>query len=402
LSATYFSDGRTLNGTIWLSDPINDERHNDYLDSNLNFSMEVFTEDSEGNPVNDYNITIYPQSDGTWIKEVREYEPDVSASVPKLESLPMLTTRILESAYNYTGFYKNSQRYIDMSVNLETIGLPDEYFVGFHVNAINKNGTYLADTVLFDHAPPTKKLTIYSWPDLITVRAGEEITRKIPINTTDLNVESKNNLTDMNKDDNIMLNFDPQLVELPKTGIRYTTLTVKAGEDAYKGNPTLTNQTVNVSSVSSEGISTNLTQTFDLEILPPFTVVEKISNSLRNNPFSYLIPIGITSLFAIWLSRRIQNKNYDPERIRVRDIITVDASVIAGVLIFLTVGSAEVFSGRAIQQVGILTASIVFPFAIASIITLIKGNVEAYGIKFMISGFVYLMVSVILIAFIQK
>jgi hypothetical protein len=43
---------------------------------------------------------------------------------------------------------------------------------------------------------------------------------------------------------------------------------------------------------------------------------------------------------------------YDPELIRVRDILTVDASVIAGVLIFITVGASEVFSGKAIQQVG--------------------------------------------------
>ena len=86
--------------------------------------------------------------------------------------------------------------------------------------------------------------------------------------------------------------------------------------------------------------------------------------------------------------------------IRVKDILTVDASVIAGVLIFLTVGAAFA-SGEAIQQVGILTASIVFPFAIAAIRTLIKGTVEEYGVKFMIAGFVYLMTSVILIALIQ-
>ena len=45
--------------------------------------------------------------------------------------------------------------------------------------------------------------------------------------------------------------------------------------------------------------------------------------------------------------------------------------------------------------------SIVFPFAIAAILTLIKGKVEQYGVKFMIIGFIYLMASIVLIAFIQ-
>jgi hypothetical protein len=83
-------------------------------------------------------------------------------------------------------------------------------------------------------------------------------------------------------------------------------------------------------------------------------------------------------------------------------ILAVDASVIAGFLIFLTIGASDFFEGKIIQQVEILTASIVFPFAIAAIRTLMKGNVEEYGIKFMIAGFIYLMTSVILIAFIQK
>jgi hypothetical protein len=176
---------------------------------------------------------------------------------------------------------------------------------------------------------------------------------------------------------------------------------IKADKDTYKSNPTLINQTVIDNSINVDGITLSYNETFSIEILPPFNDAENIGIALRNNNLTYVIPLGITSVFAIWLYKRLPKKTYDPEQMKVQDLLTVDASVIAGVLIFLTVGASGVFTGRFIQQVGILTASIVFPFAIAAIATLIKGRVEEYGIKFMIIGFIYLMASVILIAFIQ-
>ena len=111
----------------------------------------------------------------------------------------------------------------------------------------------------------------------------------------------------------------------------------------------------------------------------------------------------MTAVFLIWLARRVRIDQSHLDAIRVKDILTVDASVIAGVLIFLTVGSTFGANSKLVsfQQVGVLTATIVIPFAIAAIRTLIKGTVEEYGIKFMVAGFVYLMTSVILISVVQ-
>lgn len=74
LSANYFSDGKTLNATIWLSDMINSSRHDDYFRGNLAYTMRIYSEDMYENT---HNITIYPNEDGTWTKVVREYEPDL-------------------------------------------------------------------------------------------------------------------------------------------------------------------------------------------------------------------------------------------------------------------------------------------------------------------------------------
>lgn len=229
------------------------------------------------------------------------------------------------------------------------------------------------------------------------------------INTTETNAVVGYNFTDANKKDNISVNFEPSSVTLPSTGTTKIKLIVEAEEDTYTSNPTITSQTVNITSFEETGTQRDSwNETFDIEILAPVPTLSPLENfsiTLTNNNATYLIPLIVTTGFVIWLSRRIDKNMYLTQWIRVKDILTVDASVIAGVLIFLTVGSSEVFSGRServIQQVGILTASIVFPFAIAAVYTLIKGKIEQTGIKFMVSGFVYLMASVIIIAFIQK
>ncbi len=51
--------------------------------------------------------------------------------------------------------------------------------------------------------------------------------------------------------------------------------------------------------------------------------------------------------------------------------------------------------------IGLLTASIVYPFAISAIRVVIKGSAEP-GLKFMIIGFIYLMIAIVIIAFLNQ
>lgn len=133
-----------------------------------------------------------------------------------------------------------------------------------------------------------------------------------------------------------------------------------------------------------------------IDILPPLSIGEIL---VKTN-LSYVIPIGVTAVIVLWTSKKIDKaKNF--QSLSVENLLSVHASVIAGVLIFLTIGSAGVFSG-VIQKVGVLTATIVFPFAIAAIRTLIAGKVEAYGVKVTVTGFIYLMTSVIVIGFVNS
>jgi hypothetical protein len=84
---------------------------------------------------------------------------------------------------------------------------------------------------------------------------------------------------------------------------------------------------------------------------------------------------------------------------KTEGLLVVNSGLIAGVLVFLTIGSSDAFfNSEGFQRIAILTSTIVIPFSISAIVILVK-NALAIGIKFMTIGFVYLMVSVLIIGF---
>lgn len=396
LAITYLSDGRKLNGTLWLYDEIYQNKHSDYIENNLTYKMNIRLETDIKQIT--YSIIISPSINKTWTKTVIEYEPNVVPFSPK--PLPEYSSRIIETIYNYTDFLVDGNRYVNLSFDLAKIGYPEEYWINFESSVQNKNGIDVKDRTFSYRIPPAKNIVNYDWEKPIQIRAGTEASIKLYINSTDLQIGEIQKLNDSTPSDGIQISFTPNPVTVPQTGVNYTNMLIKVDKNFYNATITRANQIINISGMTLETITFSNTFPIEMEILPPYSLTELIGLWLRNNTITYVIPLGVTSIFIFWLSRKI-NQNIKHESIRVQDLLAVDASVIAGVLIFLTVGSSEIFSGNAIQQIGILTASIVFPFAIAAILTLSKGQVELYGVKFMIAGFIYLMVSVILIAFIQ-
>ncbi len=389
LSTSYVSDGRTLNGTLWLSNPLHEKNHTDYVDSNLTFSMMIYTPEDLTFEFSypTYFIYIKPERDGTWTKETWEeepYHPDISEYAKRM---------LVPPTQNHSDFFQDGNRYVDLSVDLQAMGFPDEYGVSFSTSA-NKSGTFLEDSDLVGQVPLAELVSNFGWPtNPIELRRGEERSIIIPVNYSEFPLDEEISLTDANKNDSITVNFNPQPLYMSEKNGKENKTNMQIKADAQ--NPGTYDIYVTVNSMSKEGVPGEpFNETFKVEILPPLTNENKISIFLQDHPdFPYLIAVGITSIFAIWLFLRVDIKSHKPEWIRVKDILTIDASVIAGVLVFLSVGASEVFSGKVVQQTGILTASIVFPFAIAAMRTLIKGYIEEYGIKFMLIGFVYLMLA---------
>ena len=76
------------------------------------------------------------------------------------------------------------------------------------------------------------------------------------------------------------------------------------------------------------------------------------------------------------------------------DILHIDVAIIAGVLIFLSL------EGIKQTDITIITANIVFPFAMSAIVVLAKHT--KFGTRFMIAGFINLIVSIILLTLISR
>jgi hypothetical protein len=135
--------------------------------------------------------------------------------------------------------------------------------------------------------------------------------------------------------------------------------------------------------------------------LPPLDWPEQIVAGLRSiGVYITLIPVGVTLIAGYILSRRVDIKNSVLLKdLKGSDIVQINATVIAGVLIFLTIWNLFIQHEIRGYSLMLLTATIIYPFAISSIRTISKGSLEL-GVKMMIAGFIYLMVAVVLLPFI--
>lgn len=420
LSATSISDGRFLNGTLWLSTPIYKQRHLDYVSSNLSFNMYISFVSS---PNYVYGIRIVPERDGTWTKVIWENEPYHSLSENN-----MYTNKTLQTIHNYTGFFENGNRYIDLDLDLGTLGFPDSYFIEYNTSA-NNNGTSLNDLLIMRTTVPTlTNLVKFYWPNFlnpIELRAGEEKSIDVLVKSTDLYTDIFNIISDADETDSFIIDFDPSRIYIPHNGLTQTKLIIKAPNNISSGHYILP---VQRQSLTSGGVldSPN-NETINVEILPPYSTLEEASNLLKvNSSLSAFMPLIITSFIGLAFFRFLNKNSSSLISLTSGELIAIDVSVIVGVLIFLTIGGVELNpsdleiahdttlgtsqeyskdndqdSNRINLTVGLLTASIVYPFAISTIRVLVKGSAE-YGIKFMVLGFAYLMVSLVILAFLHQ
>src|SRR5919106_2482566 len=119
LSGTYLSNGNQLNATLWLSDPINEDLHRAYFDSDLNYVMDIYSMDPDDRTAVEilYSVVVYPEEVGSWTKIIMEYEP--GAGFPqkgvKVDDIDA-AFRILKVYPNTTGFFENNNWYVTINL----------------------------------------------------------------------------------------------------------------------------------------------------------------------------------------------------------------------------------------------------------------------------------------------
>jgi hypothetical protein len=277
----------------------------------------------------------------------------------------------------------------------------------------NKGKAFLIDTTNWDSLPPGELGITVDPPADIKVAAGEgkKVEKLVSINSKSLNVEEIMLLSDGNKNDGIDLSFNPSLIHLPLNGTKYTEMIIKGTSKELEPRTyddisiNITRGLINPSNLLDLIEPISYADTVTIQILPPIPPIDKLNNFFLDNYgvsiyiVLFSIPLGITTIFAFILSKRF-NPQIILDKIGIQDLLTIDGSVIVGVLILLTLNTGEANIRGESALIAILTTTIIFPFTLSALITLIKGSVEL-GIKLAIPGFIYLMVSIIIVAYIQ-
>jgi len=393
VSSTYVSDGRYLNGTIWLLDPIYKKDHALYLKNNLTFTVIVYTNEEIApthSLIPTYRLVITPQQDGTWKKLLNELEPDVLSE-------RVASRKIIDVTNNYTGFFEDGNRYVEFSINLEKISYPKVYWIEFMSSTTDPTSRIkFEDNTFVYRAPPLESKLSYDWEKPLKIRPGSEQTYKLLINSTDQPIKQTLLFSDSNSSDKVHVSFNPDNVAIEPTGKNFTNMKISVDEGAQDDTQSKIDKIISVSVKTEENTEWRNRDSLvlSIELLPPLS----IGDFLIETQLIYVIPIAVTTLIVLWISKKIDKvKKYGS--LNADDLLNADATIIAGVLIFLTIGSVE-FS-QIINKIGILTASIVLPFAMAGVRMLIKGEAESLGIKFMAAGFIYMMTSVVVIGFVN-
>ena len=143
----------------------------------------------------------------------------------------MYTNKTLQTIHNYTGFFENGNRYIDLDLDLGTLGFPDSYFIEYNTSA-NNNGTSLNDLLIMRTTVPTlTNLVKFYWPNFlnpIDLRAGEEKSIDVLVKSTDLYTDIFNIISDADETDSFLIEFDPSRIYIPHNGLTQTKLIIKA------------------------------------------------------------------------------------------------------------------------------------------------------------------------------
>ena len=391
VSTSFTSNGKFMNGTIWLSKPIYFANNGTYEHAKLNYSMEIWSQDPVESDAESliYEVFVYPENNG-WASKVVEYEPENELDI----DIPQSERPIIYQS-NQTGLVEDKTRYVNLAIDLDLIGFPDDYAVAFETHGY-VNGDYVDDFTLLDDAPPKIDRIVFDWPSVV-IGQGEEKIYVLKIHALDLGIPKAAVIPyDANKHDNIEISFLPSQTDMPLNGTEQLELIVRAENDLLPNKIIIQNITVNATTV--EEVDDQWEESFTIETIS-IGPEQKLISFLTSTYAILWLPLTITTILAILISQKV-NLTEISKHIRPKDILTANSSVIAGVLIFLTIGGSNFYGTTPISQVGILTASIVGPFALSAIKTLMTGKTED-GIKFVISGFVYLTASIILITIVR-
>jgi len=217
IEVTYFTNGRTLNSTIWLLFPF---RELPVGYSIFNYGMLIdsdFDEDTGAGGI-DYQLEIrWNNETNTWTRVLTEWS---SAAVGG---------RILEESKNFTRFSEDQLFYVSIPIELEDISNPNKFRAVYYAESKREASPLVSDFTKWINVPP-QELQVATYPQSIELRQGETKTVELTINSTsglepDVSLYSENQGTDP------VLYFSAKKLKIPSNGFASIPLTVSTSDN---------------------------------------------------------------------------------------------------------------------------------------------------------------------------
>ena len=335
-SVTLLSNGSHLNTTIWLNgifdNPVDYLRSDNITIDAITYSLFIdvhsFFNFGTVNKRADYEMDL------SWDLKNKNWVKKIILVMPEALSENKLGFKILNQLNNFTNFYSESSNYVDLTLDLNSIGSPESYLVAAqkYVVLSMKNGQSCS---LFDRSDgiqiPPPDIVLSTSHNKTELRPGEEREIEIQLKTPKSELYPMVKLSAKNQTNDLLLTFEPSIVQL-NFGSGTSILHVRAKDTAnshFYTIPVIAELTANETNykipqqhnISYYPINSNISKKesdiikqreITINVLPPITFEEKLLKFYN----SFFTPIngiygaisGILVIAIPWFIKRIRDK----------------------------------------------------------------------------------------------
>ena len=224
---TYFSDGKTLNATMWLGGGV---KQNPSL---YGASAAVYGEliDADNNPsTGKYGVDY--QQEIQWSNKTNSWNRlFVQYSSPS-------NLRTLDTEKNYSGFFQNNQKYVLLPLNLKSITSPDRFRVLYYAILIYNESRILLDLTPWIDIPPSQ-YTFSTTPDPILITQGQQKDVGVELESSSGILPKLVDFTPYQNYSSINVKFNPDKLEVSSIGVAPIPLRLEATSNAQIGKYTI-------------------------------------------------------------------------------------------------------------------------------------------------------------------
>jgi hypothetical protein len=317
IAASYHSNGRYLNATIWLNSPL-DIKH-PYPFIGYGFIIDT---NLDGSPPS-YLIEANKAANNPWRKVDMEYEPVSNIFFEGYNNFEA-TQKFLHVDYNYSKLLKDKTRYVSLSLDLDEISLPKQYQVLFYTKELRGNLLIFDFTKWISIPPPRVSLSLN--PNTVNIRPDEDKIIDLFVNSTS-SIRQRVNLYTNQSDDFIaefqankefnLLPYEVRRIPLNVSSYNEGNLT----DSNYPIRKTLlisatsTPPPISNDDIPQENTTTKLVLSIDID--RPLTYFESFLQSLSDfnnkviDPISgiWTFVLGVLTISIPWAIRKVKKSN---------------------------------------------------------------------------------------------